>query len=213
MSSPGKCLKAFQDEVSSSTAVCPATEAASEILRICMQYVCCSSRIDRRICLCGAACTLPPQQAFRGRGDCCPDWRGWQRGEDSSREDQCRCKLAGLAKAVEITSCHRRCISSAPVRQSTCSIQRPSLCPMQDLSADELQQVFKSGLHLSDWAMLRLVSKTWKALADSCADCVNVSLTCAEWPEQPMEKSAEHDWQVVQPWVTEAAFSRLCYVL
>ncbi len=44
--------------------------------------------------------------------------------------------------------------------------------------------VFKSGLHLPEWAMLRLVSKRWKAMVDSCADCVNVTLTEAAWSEQ-----------------------------
>ena len=52
---------------------------------------------------------------------------------------------------------------------------------MQDL--DELGMVFKSGVHLQEWAMLRLVSKRWKATADSCTDRVNVSLTDAAWPD------------------------------
>ena len=84
------------------------------------------------------------------------------------------------------------------------------MCHVQDLSEHELGKVFKSGLHGPEWAMLRLVSKRWKALADSCADCVSVGLTAAEWPDQHLEK---YDWEVNQPCVAKAAFSRLCYVL
>ena len=74
---------------------------------------------------------------------------------------------------------------------------------VQDLLESELGKVFTSGLHLPDWAVLRLVSKRWKALADSCADCVSVSLTAAERRDMGM------DWDSA----VKAAFSRLCYVL
>lgn len=56
-----------------------------------------------------------------------------------------------------------------------------SLCPVQDLSENELGKVLKSGLRPREWAMVRLMSKRWKAVADSCADCVNVGLTDAAW--------------------------------
>lgn len=109
-------------------------------------------------------------------------------------------------------SCDRHCSCPAPIYQSA-YLSQASLCLVQDLSENETGKVFKSGLHLSDWAMLRLVSTKWKALADSYVDCVNVSLTHAEWPDQLLEMSAEYSWHVVQPWVAEAAFSSLCYVL
>ncbi len=80
---------------------------------------------------------------------------------------------------------------------------------MQDLADDELGMVFKSGVHLQEWAMLRLVSKRWKAMADSCTDRVNVSLTDAAWPDQPEEAG---DIAADQP-CAKAAFSRLCYAL
>ena len=74
---------------------------------------------------------------------------------------------------------------------------------MQDLSEDELVKVFKSGLHLP---LLRLVSKRWNALANSCADCVKVGLTDAERVEQLKTG------KIGQP-CAKAAFCRLCYAL
>ena len=84
---------------------------------------------------------------------------------------------------------------------------------MQDLSEDELQKVLRSGLHLPDWAMVWLVSKRWKALADSCADCVNVSLTDPAWLER-LEgyRLGWHSIAADEP-CAKAAFSRLCYAL
>ena len=81
---------------------------------------------------------------------------------------------------------------------------------MQIFSEDELERVFKSGLHLPELAVLRLVSKRWKALADICADCVNVGLTDAEWPDQRLK---EYRLEVDRPRVAQTAFSRLCYAL
>ena len=76
---------------------------------------------------------------------------------------------------------------------------------VQDLLENELGKVFKSGLHLPDWAVLRLVSKQWKALADSCADCVSVCLTDAE--------CQKIDWCWDRACAVKAVFSRLRYVL
>ena len=78
-----------------------------------------------------------------------------------------------------------------------------SLCLVQDLSEDELGKVFKSGLHLP---LLRLVSKRWNALANSCTDSVTISLTDAAWPHH---LGAE---DIGQPGA-KAAFSTLCHVL
>ena len=113
----------------------------------------------------------------------------------------CRCEMAGLAKAPDDQL-------SQALQQPACLLpgSQPSLCLVQDLSDDELGTVFKSGLHLSEWAMLRLVSKQWKAMADSCADCVHVSLTDAAWSDE-LEAG-----DIGRP-CTEAAFSRLCYAL
>ena len=80
---------------------------------------------------------------------------------------------------------------------------------MQELTEAGLAIVFQPGLHLPEWALLRLVSKRWKALVNSYADCVNVGLTAAEWPEHAEEAE---EWAADQP-CAEAAFSRLCYAL
>ena len=93
-----------------------------------------------------------------------------------------------------------------------------------------MQLVFRGGtspcvsghsLRLQEWAMLRLVSKRWKAMAESCAgcvskrwkamaescaDCVHVSLKGEEWSDQL--KTGD----IGQP-CAQAAFPRLCYVL
>ena len=87
-----------------------------------------------------------------------------------------------------------------------------SLCLVQDLSEDELGKVFKSGLHLPEWAALRLVSKRWKALANSCADCVNLDWTGAEWQELSM-RMKKCDCQGVHICHAKATVSRLCYLL
>ena len=91
---------------------------------------------------------------------------------------------------------------------------------MQDLSEGELERVFKSGLHLPDWAALRLVSQRWKALANSCADCVNVDWTDAEWADlalnmekQECDCSPEGVHLCFYSNCAEATVSRLCYVL
>ena len=67
-----------------------------------------------------------------------------------------------------------------------------------------------SGLHLPR-PVLRLVSKRWKAMADSCADYVNVSLTGAAWPDW-LEWRDPFGGDIGQP-CAQAAFSRLCYAL
>ena len=103
-------------------------------------------------------------------------------------------------------------VTGIAVLQSAYLQSEASLCLVQDLSEDELGKVFKSGLHLPEWAMLRLVSKRWKARADSCADCVNVGLTDAEWPDQRLKEYKWNSWEL-DPCVAQAAFSRLCYVL
>ena len=88
--------------------------------------------------------------------------------------------------------------------------QADSPMTAHQLTKDELEKVFKSGLHLPDWATLRLVSKPWKAHANSCANHVIVGLTAAEWPDQPPNKLER---EVDHPCAAQAAFSRLCYVL
>ena len=90
----------------------------------------------------------------------------------------------------------------APLRQNNLGL-------VQELTEAGLAMVFKSGLHLPEWALLRLVSTRWKALVNSCADCVNVGLMAAEWPE--LAEEAE-EWAADQP-CAKAAFSRLCYAL
>ena len=82
---------------------------------------------------------------------------------------------------------------------------------MQDLSENELEKVCKSGLHKPEWAALRLVSKRWKALADSCADHVTVRLTDVEWPDQLLKEC--ECWEVDHPRDALAAFFRLWRVL
>ena len=84
-----------------------------------------------------------------------------------------------------------------------------SLCLVQDLSENELGRVLKSGLRPREWATVRLVSKRWKALADSCADCVNVGLTDAAWF---IRLKWAIDIAADEP-CAKAASSRLCYEL
>ena len=87
---------------------------------------------------------------------------------------------------------------------------------MQDLSGDLLEKVFKSGLHLPDWAALRLVSQRWKALANSCADCVNVDWTDAEWEDSNLiMRRQEFNCSPTELHLcyAKATVSRLYYVL
>ena len=88
---------------------------------------------------------------------------------------------------------------------------------MQDLSEDELRKVFASGLDLQEWAALRLVSKQWKALANSCADRVKVALTAAELHQHTGGKVqfrlSGEEFFTYWDKCAKAAFFRLCYVL
>ena len=85
---------------------------------------------------------------------------------------------------------------------------------MQDLSEDELRKVFRSGLDLPEWAALRLVSKQWRALANSFADRVQVAITEAAMYQHTGGK-VQPEERILMYWdeCSKAAFSRLCYVL
>ena len=123
----------------------------------------------------------------------------WQPGQDSAGVSA----IAGIAADLHL---HGR----QPAHL------KAGLCFVQDLSEDELRKVFTSGLHLPEWAALRLVSKRWKALVNSSADCVNVGLTVAELAPHT-EGMGQHrsgeECLAQQEECAKAAFSRLCYVL
>ena len=174
-------------------------------------------------CVCGSSCVHPADVASQNVVQAVPscynilfaDEETASATEEDSKESQAAACAGGITadvrwQAAQMITCHSSC--PAPMRQSLCMILM-SVCLVQGLSEDELGKVFKTGLHLPEWAMVRLVSKRWKAMADNCADCVNVGLTGAEWQEWlEAYQLKEHIMSADEPGA-KAAFSRLCYAL